>query len=692
MKLIGVDVGGTFTDLVLTDTELKQMTIHKVASTPADPSLAVIQGIKQICERNSIQPAEIRHVFHGTTVATNAALQYKGAKAAMITTAGFRDIIHIGRHQRPQHYSIQQDIPWQSLPLVKRRYRKTVKERLTPPRGDVHEALDPDEVKAVALELKEAGVEAIAICFLFSYLNPAHELQAKEVVKQVCPDIFVTTSHEVSPQYREFERFTTAAMNAFIGPLVRDYVNNLENSLSNEGVQGELHIMRSNGGVATAQSISENPVSTLMSGLAAGVLGGAWVGKLANRENVITLDIGGTSADIGVVTGGQFSEASARDTYVAGYPIMIPMIDLHTIGAGGGSIAYVDDAGAFKVGPESAGAVPGPAAYNQGGERPTVTDANVVLGRLDKDNFLGGAMALNAEAALDAVQSLADEINLSLLDAAEGTISLLNANMANAIRARTVQKGIDPRQYALIASGGAGPLHGVEVARQLDIPEVIVPPYPGINSAMGLLTTDLKYDAIKTALQLSTNIDFERLQNDFSEMEAQLFAQLERDGIEASAAKYHRYADARYVGQGYELRIDMPAGTINEQTLDISLKQFHQLHEDEYGHSFPDNPIELVNIRLTGIGPVSKIDTPPEHQGDSLEAALIKTDKTAFRMNDKLQEFSTAFYRRDKLPTNQIVNGPAIVLQTDTTTVIPPDCSFSLDSNGMLLITLNNKA
>ena len=691
MKLIGVDVGGTFTDLVLTDTETNYTDIHKVASTPADPSIAVMQGINEICERTKISPTEIRHVFHGTTVATNAALQYKGAISGMITTEGFRDIIHIGRHQRPQHYSIQQDIPWQSKPLVKRRHRLTVAERLVPPKGDIQTPLDEEQLKNAALKLKEDGVEAIAICFLFSYLNPVHELQAKKIVQELCPDIFVTTSHEVSPQYREFERFTTASMNAFIGPLVRDYVNNLENRLQADGVKGELHIMRSNGGVATAQSIAESPVSTLMSGLAAGVLGGAWVGKLANKSNVITLDIGGTSADIGVVTDGQFSEASARDTYVAGYPIMIPMIDLHTIGAGGGSIAYLDNAGAFKVGPESAGAVPGPAAYDQGGKHATVTDANVVLGRLDKDNFLGGAMALNTEAATQVMQSLANDLNLPLLEAAEGVITLLNANMANAIRARTVQKGIDPREYSLVASGGAGPLHGVEVARQLDIPEVIVPPHPGINSAVGLLTTDLKYDAIRTALQLSNNIDFERLRQDFAEMEATLFKQFERDGIEADTAKYHRYADARYVGQGYELRIDMPAGDIDETSLESSLQQFHQLHEDEYGHSFPGNPIELVNIRLIGIGPVTKIDVPPEPVSGNLEDALIKTDNTVFRINEELSEFETAFYHREKLPVNQSIDGPAIVLQTDTTTVVPPDCTFSVDSNGMLLIKLHAK-
>lgn len=688
MKLVGVDVGGTFTDLVLSDTETKRIVIHKISSTPEDPSIAVLHGIKEICNKGDIHSNEIDHVFHGTTVATNAALQYKGATAGMITTEGFRDIIHIGRHQRPQHYSIQQEIPWQSRPLVKRRFRKTVKERLIPPQGEVLVPLDHAQVKEAALELKNAGVDAIAICFLFSYLNPAHELEAKAIVQEVCPDIFVTTSHEVSPQYREFERFTTAAMNAFIGPLVRDYVKNLREKLSESGVKGELHIMRSNGGVATVESISENPVSTLMSGLAAGVLGSAWIGQLANRENVISFDIGGTSADFGVVTNGQFSEASARDTFVAGYPIMVPMIDLHTIGAGGGSIAYVDDAGAFKVGPQSAGAVPGPAAYNKGGEQPTVTDANIVLGRLDKDNFLGGEMLLDSEAATTVVQSLADKLNLPLLETAEGVVTILNSNMANAIRARTVQKGIDPREYSLVASGGAGPLHAAEVARQLGIPEVIVPPYPGINSAMGLLTTDLKYDVIRTAFQLSTDIDYKRLNLGFSEMEAQLHNQFKKDEIDPTTAEYKRFADARYVGQGYELRIDIPVGNIDAESLNKSIQSFHQLHESEYDHSFPDSTVELVNIRVTGVGSVPKINMPTNLFNGSLEEALLKTDDTAFRIDEELKHFKTSFYRREKLPVDQVIPGPAVILQTDTTTVIPPGCSFVTNDSSMLIITI----
>ncbi len=686
MKVIGVDVGGTFTDIVLTDSTTSDMAIHKIASSPDDPSIAVIRGIAEICEHNSVAHADIAHVFHGTTVATNAVLQYQGAPAGMITTAGFRDIIHIGRHQRPQHYSIMQDIPWQVRPLIRRRFRKTVSERLAPPNGETLVPLNEDEVRQAARELKQAGISSVAICFLFSYLNPAHEQRAKSIVKELCPDAFVTTSSEVSPQFREFERFTTAAMNAFIGPLVREYVDNLEQALRAHNIGAELHIMCSNGGVATAQTIARLPVNTMMSGLAAGVLGGAWVGELAKQQNVITFDIGGTSADIGVVTNGAFTEASARDTFIGGYPIMVPMVDVHTIGAGGGSIAHLDDGGGFKVGPQSAGAIPGPAAYGKGGIEATVTDANLVLGRLDKDNFLGGAMELDAGAARKVVQRLADRLGIPLLDAAEGIIALLNANMANAIRARTVQKGIDPRDYALVASGGAGPLHGAEVARILEIPEVIVPPCPGINSAMGLLTTDLKYDLIQTAFLLSTAIDLQRLNNGFSDMEAQLRKQFEADDIDPSETRFLRYTDMHYVGQGYELRVPVPGGEVNEDTIQETLAAFHALHRSEYGHSFPDSPVEFVNIRLTGIGPMPKIGTPTVAAGGTLDKALVKRDLTVFRREQHLEEYETAFYRRGELPLNTRIPGPAIILQTDSTTVVPPDCSITAVASGVLAI------
>ncbi|MGH7340388.1 MAG: hydantoinase/oxoprolinase family protein, partial [Candidatus Rokuibacteriota bacterium] len=491
-------------------------------------------------------------VFHGTTIATNAVLEHRGARTGMVTSKGYRDILHVARHQRPQHYSIRQELPWQDRPLVRRRYRRGVSERIGPPRGEVLVPLDEQEVRDIARWFRAEGVEAIAVCFLFSYLDPAHEERARALILEECPEAFVTTSVSVSPQFREFERFTTAAMNAFIGPKVRTYVGHLHGELRAQGLSAELHVMASNGGVATPAMVSEKPVLTLLSGPAAGVLGGAWTGALSRRTRLITFDMGGTSADIGLVTDGTFSEATARDTWIAGYPVMVPMIDIHTIGAGGGSVAHVDQGGAFRVGPRSAGAEPGPAAYGRGGTEPTVTDANLVLGRLDPGSFLGGDMTLDEAAASRAIAGLARRLGLEEVEAAEGVLTIVNSNMANAIRSRTVQKGIDPREFSLVAFGGAGPLHGAEVAVMLGIPEVIVPAYPGITSAVGLLTTDLRYDAIKTQFQVRGEIDLARLNDDFRAMRQSLAEQFRADGISPDRISLQRSGDLRYVGQGYE--------------------------------------------------------------------------------------------------------------------------------------------
>ena len=687
MKLFGVDVGGTFTDVMYSDTVSKQLFVHKVPTTPEDPSIGVMTGILELCQRNRIHEAEIDYVFHGTTIATNAVLEYRGAEAGMITTRGFRDIIHIGRHQRPQHYSIMQEIPWQNRPLVKRRHRKVVTERLLPPNGDVLIPLAEGEVREAARELKKSGVKSIAICFLFSYLNPAHEERARAIVQEEYPEAFVTTSNSIVSQFREFERFTTTAMNSYIGPPVRNYIRQLDDALRNAGMKAELRIMRSNGGVATPTTISEFPVLTLLSGPAAGVLGGALSGGLSGRKNLITFDVGGTSADIGVTNEGRFSEASARDTKIAGYPVLVPMIDIHTIGAGGGSVAYVDQGGRFHVGPRSAGSKPGPAAYNRGGQEPTVTDANVVLGRLDKDNFLGGEMNLDVDAAQRVVQSIANRLGLPVDDAAAGIVTVLNSNMANAIRSRTVQKGIDPRDFALMAFGGAGPLHGAEVADMLGISEVIVPAYPGITSALGLLASELKYDSIRTQFHVSGNIDLKRMNADLVQMEDDIIRQFAADRVSAGDVKINRYADARYVGQGYELRIDLALGTLGEEEIDSALEQFHIIHYAEYGHSFPQNHIEIVNIRVTGTAASQTLEWPKGHGGGSLEKALIKLDTTKFRVDGELRSFDTSFYRRGDLPIGQSIAGPAILLQLDTTTVVPPTWTFIADVHGNLILS-----
>lgn len=688
MQLLGVDVGGTFTDLVLTDPESGSVHVHKVPTSGEDPSGGVMRGVAEICEMAGVKPEEIAYIFHGTTTATNAMLEHRGAEVGLITTKGFRDILHIARHQRPQNYSIMQEIPWQDRALVKRRHRKVVPERIVPPRGEVLAPLDEDEVRRVSQELKEAGVEAVAVCFLFSYLNPGHEERAREIVEEEFPGAFVTTSSSIFPQFREFERFTTAAINAFVGPKVGRYVRNLWGGLKKSGVRADVHIMRSNGGVSPSEVAAEQPVTLLLSGPAAGVRGGAWSGNLSGRKKLITFDVGGTSADIGIVTERGFTEAGARDTWIAGFPVMVPMINISTIGAGGGSIAYVDEGGAFRVGPRSAGAVPGPACYGHGGTEPTVTDAHAVLGRLDPENFLGGNMKLYPERAHEVVRELAARLGMSEQEAAAGIITILNNNMANATHSITTQKGHDPREFSLIAFGGAGPLHAVEVARILGVREVIIPAYPGINSAIGLLTTDLKYDRIATQFTLSTGPNLERLNEDIARLEGEVYSQLRADGIAEEDISILRSVDCRYVGQGYELRVALPEGEIDEENIGEVWERMHDLHRSEYGHAFPDNPIELVNLRVSGVGRTPKIAGVPLSGERSVESARLKEQDVHFRRNGSLEAVPTAFYDRDRLPVGEEVEGPAVILQKDTTTVLPPDTGATLDEAGNLIVEL----
>src|SRR3954469_2812735 len=554
MRVVGVDIGGTFTDFMLYDTASGSVHVHKVPSTPHEPERAMVSGLAELCGMAGLATSDVTGVFHGTTIATNAVLEHEGAVAGMITSRGFRDIVHIGRHQRPLHYSVMQDIPWQARPIVLRRHRKVVSERVVPPTGEVHVPLDEEEVRAAARELRDEGVEAVAVCFLFSYLNPEHERRAAAIVREEMPAAFVTTSVDIVPQFREFERFTTATISAFVGPRTGSYLERLADGLDEQGIEGELHVMMSNGGVASVRSAAQRPVTLLLSGPAAGILGGQWAAGLAERRRLITFDMGGTSADIGIVTEDGIAEASARDTWIGGYPLLVPMLDVHTIGAGGGSIAYVDEGGAFRVGPRSAGAEPGPACYGHGGEEPTISDAHVVLGRLDPERFLGGRMKLDRDAAVAAVCRLADELGLPLEEAAEGIVTIANSNMARAIRSRTIEKGHDPREFALVAFGGAGPLHAAEVAESLGIPEVLVPPYPGITSAAGLLTSDLKYDQMRTVFQLQGSVDADRINRELDGLEAELRGWLARDGVGDADVSVIRALDCRYIGQGYELR------------------------------------------------------------------------------------------------------------------------------------------
>ncbi|WAH37145.1 hydantoinase/oxoprolinase family protein [Alicyclobacillus dauci] len=688
MKLIGVDVGGTFTDIIYTDTDESISHIHKVATTKEDPSVGIVSGILELCRRFDVDPKSLDHVFHGTTIATNAILEHDGSKTGMITTEGFKDIIHIGRHQRPQNYSIIQDIPWQDRPLVERRNRKTVKERVGLNDGQVAvlESLDENQVRSILDGFRESGIESVVVGFLFSYLYPHHEERVREIIKDEYPEFYVTTSADISPQFREFERFTTAALNGFVGPKVQAYVENLEKRLSESNITCDLHIMCSNGGVATAQTVAEKPVLTMLSGPAAGVLGGEWAGQLSGKKRLITFDVGGTSADIAIVTEDGYSESSARDTWIAGFPVQVPMIDIHTIGAGGGSIAYVDVGGAFHVGPRSAGSYPGPASYGRGGTQPAVTDAHVVLGRLDPDNFLGGEMTIYPDNAVQAVEELSHRLGMGINETAEGILTIVNNNMANAIRAKTVQKGHDPRSFSLMALGGAGPMHAVEVAQILGVPEVIIPPHPGITSATGLLTTDLKYDAVQTLFMQSDKLDLDRVNAIIEKLEKQIQDQLKEAGFAEEDTVVRRYFDCRYIGQGYELRVSVPETTLTPENVSSIWTSFHKYHEQEYGHAFEGSPIEIVNLRLTGIGTMPKIGNPKVPHGSSLEDALVKRQSSVFRVDGALKSVETAFYKRDLLPFDVPFKGPCVILQKDTTTIIPPNCTAVLEQAGNIVI------
>ncbi len=644
-------------------------------------------GIVQLCAVGGIGPNEIDRVIHGTTVATNAVIERKGARTAMVTTAGFRDVIHIGRHQRPQNYSIQQDIPWQANPLVERYLRFEIPERLVPPRGDVLVGLDEQSVRLAAAEMRRVGVTAVAVCFLFSYLNPTHERRTAEILAEELPGAFICASSDVIPQFREFEQFTTTALNAFTGPRVRDYLQDFETRLRGLGVGGPIHIMQSNGGTAMPASASRRPVALLLSGPVGGVIGGVLAARETQRP-IVTLDVGGTSADIAVVTEKGVVEARSRDTWIAGYPVLMPTIDVESIGAGGGSIAYLDAAGGLHVGPRSVGALPGPACYGRGGIEPTVTDANVVLGRLPQ--ALAGGLQLDAAKARDAIGRLAERLRIDVAECAAGVLNIVNENMAAAIRIKTIQRGLDPRDFLLIAFGGAGPAQAVELAEILQIPQVLVPPNPGVTAAAGLLAADIRLDVSVSVLAKMPTVDPFDLNKRLVNLERELRTALREQGA-GDAIRIERAVDARYVGQSFELRVPLGEGPVGSIEVAGIAERFHRLHQEEFGHSLTNVDVELVNLRVTGLG---LIDRPgvPLVSGETLREALIGSSPTVFAVPGGLKVFDTPIYARERLPVGQEFPGPAILIQLNSTSVVPPTSTVNRDRSGNLLISVNRSA
>ncbi|MDG2404728.1 MAG: hydantoinase/oxoprolinase family protein, partial [Paracoccaceae bacterium] len=528
-------------------------------------------------------------------------IERNGADVGMLTTRGFRDIMHMARHKRPHNFSLQFDVPWQSKPLVKRRNRIPITERLAPPTGEIETPMSEDEVRAAAELFKKRGLDAVIVGFLFSFLNDTHEKRAVEIIKEVMPDAFVCASSQVVNVIREYERFSSTAMNAYIGPKTALYLRSLESRLKKNNITAAVRIMQSNGGISTIDQSASRPIGLLLSGPAGGVIGGRWTGGHSDTSNVITIDIGGTSADISVIQDGQLRTKNPRDSEVAGLPVLAPMIDIDAIGAGGGSIAYVDVGGAFRVGPRSAGAVPGPACYGRGGKEPTVTDAQVALGRLDPKRFLGGDLTIDKDLAEKAIKEhIADPLGLSVTDAALGILKIINNNMALAINANSVAKGIDPRGFTLMGFGGAGPLHSVALAEMIQARDVISPIQPGITAAMGLLVTDLQYEYTRSVLQTLDDADHDaikRINTIVDELTADANAQLEADGIEPAARRFKKIMECRYLGQGFELRADMPDGALTQKNKQDVIESFFDVHKEAYGHAFRDQVTEGVTVR-----------------------------------------------------------------------------------------------
>ena len=693
MKRLGVDVGGTFTDLIYVDDEAGQILVHKVPTTPADPSQGTVQGVREITDEAKAAPSELDQVFHGTTIATNIVIEHSGARVGLVTTEGYRDILHIARHKKPLNFSNYQDLPWQRYPIVRRRHRLTVPERILKD-GSVLVPLDEEKAREQVRKLKEAGVEAVAVCFLFSFLNTEHEKRVAEIVREEFPEAFLSVSSEVLPQYREYERFSTVCLNAYVGPKVAGYVRRLEDELEKMHVKTHMHLMTSASGVATPDAAVARPVNLLMSGPVAGVVGGIFAGKQAGYENVITLDVGGTSADIGLAQEGRLRMKHLLDTKVGPYQAMIPMVDVDTIGAGGGSIAYVDQGGIFRVGPRSAGADPGPAAYGRGGTEPTATDAMVNLGWLLPEAFLGGEMALRADLARKAFEEgPAAALGMTVEEASMGAVQILTHSMVQSIEENSVRKGYDPRDFALVAEGGAGPLFAAQIALEVGTPWVIVPPYPGVTAAMGLLATDMVYEYGSTVYQRLSKLDAPAVQLAFEELEERARVQLEEDGLPADRILLQRVCDCRYLGQGYELRVDAPSGQVDHGWVEKVRADFHDIHEREYSRRFEEADIEIPNVRVRGIGLMPQLEMPEvEHGPESPEDALRHEGEAWFRAGGRLEGVQTRYYDRAALQAGNRIEGPAIVNQYDSTTAIPPGIGAHVDRYGNIVVEVGASA
>jgi len=679
MSRLSTDVGGTFTDGVLLDEDTGAIKVSKVSSTPKNPAIGTIQCM----ERFEIPLSEVSFLVHGTTVVINALLEGKGAKTALITTKGFRDVLEIGRSNRTEMYNALYKKP---TPLVPRYLRLEVKERM----GSDSKVLIPLEIGDLAQiieQMRKKEVESIAVCLINAYANPKHEQEIGKLLDERYPEATVSLSHNITRRYYEYERTSTTVQNAYVMPVVQRYVRCLEEELIKRRFQSVLQIMQSNGGIMQSAVAREMPISMVESGPVAGAIGGAQLASMIGYNNVITYDMGGTTAKTSIVREGL---PETTDQYlIERRPILLPVVDIREIGAGGGSIAWIDEAGALHVGPQSAGAEPGPACYMQDGLKPTVTDADLQLGILDPDYFLGGEKDISPELARETIQKIARYFDISVDEAALGIVKIVNNNMSGLLQSMTVKRGYDPRDFAMVAFGGAGPTHAAAIAKELNIPTVIVPPFPGVFSAWGMLMADLRHDFSQTYIKLMSDVDTKTANRIFSDLETRVKELFEQENIRDENIGMTYQMDLRYYGQEHTLTVSAPS-KLTDADKGMLEKSFDELHLKVYGHNAPEEPKEIVSLKVIGIGKVRKPVLQTIGRGGETPAAQSKLGKRKVYLGDGgYQEFS--IYQREKLRARNTIPGPAIIEEPTSTTVVEQHQICSVEQYGNLIITLDEE-
>ncbi|MEM7583716.1 MAG: hydantoinase/oxoprolinase family protein [Acidobacteriota bacterium] len=683
---LGVDVGGTFTDLMLVHDESARLFRVKTPSTPADPSEGVLNGVRRILDESGVAPGELSYVMHGTTVATNAVLESKGARVGLITTQGFGQILHLARSQTPGPLAGWMIMIKPDPPAALEDTREAA-ERMDA-HGEVVHELDREQVESIVHELVDSGVESLTVSLINSYANPAHEREIGRLIEELYPDFPVTLSSDVLPEFREYERTLTACMNSYVRPKVAGYVKNLEAAFHELGIDCAVNILRSDAGLMSTEITREKPVYGILSGPSGGVAGALAVAKRAGFEDILTFDMGGTSTDVALCQHGQ--PTLARETELGHFRVKVPSVNVHSVGAGGGSIAHVPEiTKALRVGPESAGAVPGPACYGKGGDAPAVTDANVVVGHLPPE-LLGGEMRLDVEASKTAVQQIGDALELDVHQAAQGILDIVNENMAGALRLVSVQRGYDPRDFAMVAFGGAGPLHANAVAALMGSFPVLVPPGPGLLCANGDLVADFREEFARTLIRTTDQTSGDEVAGILRELGKEAAAWLEREGQAEDRREISFDADVRYYRQGYEIPVSVTLEALAEEGVELLAERFNAAHEQLYGFRMGDSPCEIVNLRAVAVGrvPEPQLAAASDDAGTDASGAVVSEHEVYARG----EWHPTKVYDRAQLRAGNRIAGPAVITEFDSTTVVLAGYIATIDRYSNILINPAEKA